>query len=102
MVICHKKATAEIMARKLHCQFIWSNMAEAEKKAILLLWLACSAAEMDKSKCVLVGTTAIGTGIHPQHVSLVVHMGGAYDMVSYVQESGCAGRGGQSAGPWTM
>jgi len=72
-------------------------MAEEEKKAILLLWLACSAAETDNSKHVLVGTTAIGTGINPQHVSLVVHLGRAYDMVSYVQESGCGGRNSQPA-----
>ncbi|KAJ1025241.1 hypothetical protein NDA16_002745 [Ustilago loliicola] len=53
--------------------------------------------ETENSKHILVGTTAIGTGINPQHVSLVVHMGRAYDMVSYVQESGCAGRSSHSA-----
>ncbi|KAJ1039537.1 hypothetical protein NDA10_000910 [Ustilago hordei] len=71
MVICRSRIAAETTARLL--------------------------TEMDNSKRVLVGTTAIGTGINPQHVSLVVHMGGAYDMVSYVQESGRAGRSGQPA-----
>ncbi|SOV02683.1 uncharacterized protein UDID_18000 [Ustilago sp. UG-2017a] len=97
MVICRSRVAAETTARLLSCQCIWSEMDQAEKKAILLLWLASSAAEMDNSKRVLVGTTAIGTGINPQHVSLVVHMDGAYDMVSYVQESGRAGRSGQAA-----
>ncbi|KAJ1599121.1 hypothetical protein NDA14_002372, partial [Ustilago hordei] len=97
MVICCSRIAAETTARLLSCQCIWSEMDQADKKAILLSWLASSAAEMDNSKRVLVGTTAIGTGINPQHVSLVVHMGGAYDMVSYVQESGCAGRSGQPA-----
>ncbi|KAJ1044346.1 hypothetical protein NDA10_006254 [Ustilago hordei] len=70
MVICRSRIAAETTARLLSCQCIWSEMDQADKKAILLSWLASSAAEMDNSKRVLVGTTAIGTGINPQHVSL--------------------------------
>jgi len=97
MIFCMSKGAAQGLAEILRCSCIWSDMKEEEKQKTLARWLQCSSAETDNSERILVGTTAIGTGINPQHVNLVVHWGSAYDMVSYVQESGRAGRAGQAA-----
>lgn len=105
MVICKSKAAAEAAteaateaaAGKLGCRWVASDMQEKDKHSIISAWLQCLAVEDDNHKCVLVGTTAIGTGINPAHINLVVHLGDLWDLVNYVQESGCAGHSGQPA-----
>ena len=95
MVFCKYKDEVQPLAEQLGCSFIHADVDG--KLATLSTWLQCSAAETNNSKCILVGTSAIGTGINPQHVQLVVHYGDAWDIVSYAQESGCAGRSGTPA-----
>ncbi|SNX88156.1 uncharacterized protein MEPE_06867 [Melanopsichium pennsylvanicum] len=93
MIFCKDKAEAQSMAGHLGCACITSEVEERTRHEILFDWLPCSAAERENSKHILVGTSATSTSINPQHVGLVVHCRDAWDLVSYVQESGCAGYG---------
>ncbi|TKY87886.1 hypothetical protein EX895_002982 [Sporisorium graminicola] len=94
MVFCKSKSNAEMLDGDLGCPFVTSQIEAESKMATLLAWLACAASETRDSTRIMVGTSAIGTGINPPYVQLVVHYGGASDLVSYVQESGRAGRSG--------
>ncbi|EST06013.2 Helicase, C-terminal, partial [Kalmanozyma brasiliensis GHG001] len=97
MVFCVSKPATTFTATALGCPFITSDMDETYKQTTISTWLRCSTTETDNSKRILAGTTAIGTGINPQHVKLVVHCSNTFDMISYVQESGRAGRNGAPA-----
>jgi superfamily II DNA helicase RecQ len=72
----------------------WTQQRKEEKLAI---WFGCSSTEQDGRVRILVGTTANGTGINPQNVALVIQLGGAWDLISYAQESGSGGRKGQQS-----
>ncbi|SPO22253.1 uncharacterized protein UTRI_00931 [Ustilago trichophora] len=97
MIFCKSTTAAQTTAEDLNCTCVIADMPEEQKQRTVSTWLRCSATETNTGKRVIVGTTAIGTGINPQHVSLVVHCGDTWDMVSYVQESGRAGRSGSGA-----
>jgi superfamily II DNA/RNA helicase len=97
MVFCKSRATTQTIAETLGCHWISSDTDDTSKSDTLSAWLRCSATETSNSKRIVVGTTAIGTGINPLHVKLVVHYGDTWDMVSYLQESGRAGRSGGPA-----
>ncbi|CUA69223.1 ATP-dependent DNA helicase tlh1 [Rhizoctonia solani] len=45
----------------------------------------------------IVGTTALGTGVHHNHCRVVIHFLDPYGVIDYVQESGRAGRDGKPA-----
>jgi len=97
MIFFKSKDEAWDMSQKIGCSLLHSDLPEWKKNPTLTSWLQCSADEKEDKKRVIVGTSAIGTGINPQHVRLVVHCDGAWDMVSYLQESGRGGRKGQDA-----
>ncbi|CDR98497.1 hypothetical protein [Sporisorium scitamineum] len=97
MVFCKAKEEAAAVAGDLGCACITADMDAQSKMELVQAWLQCAAAEMLPSKRILVGTSAIGTGIHPLHVQLVVHYSDAWDLISYAQESGRAGRSGGAA-----
>ncbi len=68
--------------------YITSDMDETYKQETISAWLRCSITETCNRKRILAGTTAIGPGINPQHVTLVVHCSNTFDLITYVQESG--------------
>ncbi|KIS66241.1 uncharacterized protein UMAG_12032 [Mycosarcoma maydis] len=97
MVFCKSKSNAEMLAGDLGCPFVASEIEAERKMATLQAWLTCAATETGDTLRFMVGTSAIGTGTHPPHVQLVAQYGDAWDLVSYVQESGRAGRSGGPA-----
>lgn len=97
MVFSPSKAEVKALAEHLGCAYLHSDVLEQARSKMLSTWLLCSATQTDNCKRVLVGTSGIGCGINPHNVVLVVHCGSTWDMVSYVQESGRAGRSGKEA-----
>jgi superfamily II DNA helicase RecQ len=93
MIICPTQAEATAAAGHFGRACICSSMNPTTKAETLAGWLSCSSTEQNDSFRNLAGTTAIGTGINPANVVLVIHLGGAYDLMSYAQESGRGGRG---------
>ena len=82
---CQSKADCEELAEQLSCGFFYAgnpSNPEALKK-----WLT--------EGCMIVATTALGTGVSYPWVMLVVHVGLLYGLIDFSQESSRASRGGE-------
>ena len=50
----------------------------------------------------MIATSALGAGVDPKHVRLVVHIGASHSLIDFAQESGRAGRDGKPAKALTL
>ena len=95
MVICTTKFLAEDVSKILACKLYTSDTELNEGKEILNAFLS-------REEQVLVGTSAIGTGIHRPDVGLVICYGRPYTLIGMEQQAGRAGRDGRPASAVTI
>jgi superfamily II DNA helicase RecQ len=86
VVYCRTRAVCEALAEDLGCLFY--HAGHAEKTAQLEQWLDAGG--------FIVTTSALGTGVDYPGIVMVIHVGVPYGMIDFAQESGRAGRQGQT------
>ena len=86
MVFCPTKKRCDTLATILGCSKYYSNYVDKEKD--LKAW------KMGETN-IIVCTGALGAGMDFDKVELVVHVDKPYGCMSFAQESGRAGRGGE-------
>lgn len=94
MIFVNSREKAEEYANELKCSFVHSSSAQNpdEKAKTLSDW-----SEHGEPSQVIIGTSALGSGIHCPTVRLVIHIERPHSIIDYAQESGRAGRDGKAA-----
>ncbi|KAG8735209.1 hypothetical protein FRC10_010879, partial [Ceratobasidium sp. 414] len=87
LVIVPSQYEAEAVAAELGCAAYHSGMLTEQKDGAARDWL-------NGISRVIVGTTAIGTGVHHPGCVLAIHFGRPYGVLGYGQETGRVGRAG--------
>ncbi|KAG9101545.1 hypothetical protein FRC06_002858 [Ceratobasidium sp. 370] len=90
MIIVPRRQVADELASELNVDAYHSGKTVEDKDEAAARWLS-------GERQIIVGTTAIGTGVHHPHCSLVIHWGHPHGLLSYAQETGRAGRAGGPA-----
>ncbi|KAB5588481.1 ATP-dependent DNA helicase tlh1 [Ceratobasidium theobromae] len=90
LVMCRSWNDVERLAQHLDALKYSRQIATEEADMNLAFWL-------NGTRKTIVGTTALGTGIHHGSCRAVLHFGPPYGLVDYVQESGRAGRDRKAA-----
>ncbi|KAB5588446.1 ATP-dependent DNA helicase tlh1 [Ceratobasidium theobromae] len=90
LVMCRSWSDVERVAGSLEALKYSRQVSMEEADLNLSYWL-------NGTRKTIVGTTALGTGIHHPACCAVLHFGPPYGLVDFVQESGRAGRDGKSA-----
>lgn len=86
VVYCRTKAQCEDIAGKLDCPYYHAGVVDREER--LKRWLERGG--------FIVATSALGTGVDFPGIVFVLHVGLPYGMIDYAQETGRAGRGGET------
>ena len=86
LVFCRSRDEADRMADALHCKSFHSDIPQATLEQTWD-WFTNT-----PDPALLVCTSIIGVGVDIPHVRDVFHWGKPYDLLSYAQESGRAGR----------
>ena len=86
MVICRTKTAVATVASLIGCPSTTGDDTPEERRAKVAAWMSGAAHRL------IVGTTALGTGLDYRAVRLVAHAGVPYGIVEYAQEAGRAGR----------
>ncbi|KAG8792324.1 hypothetical protein FRC12_006447 [Ceratobasidium sp. 428] len=90
LIIVRTHAEAEELAALLGCPAYHKGMSDEQRAAVARAWLS------GKEK-LIVGTSALGTGVHHPGCVVVIHWNVPYGLLAYAQETGRAGRNGQPA-----
>ncbi|KAG9124806.1 hypothetical protein FRC07_010178 [Ceratobasidium sp. 392] len=90
MVQCRSKEKAESIARKLKALRHHSDMDAVVRDANARAWLSGKAP-------VIVATSGLGAGVHHPRCRAVFHLGIPFSLMTYLQESGRAGRDNKPA-----
>lgn len=94
MVFVRSCANAEEAAEYMGCSYYHRDIGTTdEKEARLKDWISG-----DSGSPFLTCTTAAGAGVDYPHVRWVVHIEDPYGLIDFTQESGRAGRDGETAG----
>ena len=86
VVYCRSRTETEGLAAELNCGFVHAGAVENE--ASIKRWLERGG--------FIVATSALGTGVDFPGIVFVLHAGMPYGMIDYAQESGRAGRAGET------
>lgn len=86
VVYCRTKAQCEDIAGELDCPYYHAGVVDREER--LKWWLERGG--------FIVATSALGTGVDFPGIVFVLHVGLPYGMIDYAQETGRAGRGGET------
>jgi hypothetical protein len=89
VVYCRGHGQCEELAEMLGCGHYHSGSSPSDKEVRVRIWL-------DEGGWI-VATTALGTGVDYPGIMFVLHVGMPYGMIDYAQESGRAGRAGETA-----
>ncbi|KAG8716673.1 hypothetical protein FRC08_009029 [Ceratobasidium sp. 394] len=90
LIVVRTKDDADQLSRILGYPSYHSEKSNEDRDKIAADWIAA------KFK-VVIGTTALGTGVHHPGCVLVIHWQAPWGLLSYAQEIGRAGRAGQPA-----
>ena len=90
LVYCLTVEHVQMLADALQTSRFHGKMTQEENNDVMALWNG-------RQMKILVCTTAFGAGVDYPLVRYFVHCGAPYDIVSYAQERGRAGRGGRRA-----
>ncbi|QRV79877.1 Helicase conserved C-terminal domain [Ceratobasidium sp. AG-Ba] len=90
LILVRYSQVAEELSRLLGFPCYYSAMSNTRKDCIAQDWISGRVP-------ILIGTTAIGTGVHHGQCLIVIHFDIPYGLIPYAQETGRAGRGGQNA-----
>jgi ATP-dependent DNA helicase RecQ len=97
LIYCLQKSWTKDLAEFINtglnrevCRVYHADMEAEERAEILNAW-------KHGTVKVLVATSALGAGLHYDHVRLVIHHGFAQSLVEFSQESGRGGRDGKKA-----
>ncbi|BFZ55994.1 hypothetical protein PYCC9005_003036 [Savitreella phatthalungensis] len=96
MVICKTRHAATQLAEENSWPLIHRSVHHIQRERILAAW------RQDSSRLVIVGTTALGTGLDCADIRLVVHSNAPYSLIDYAQEIGRAGRDGKGAWSYVL
>ncbi|KAG9119005.1 hypothetical protein FRC07_006192, partial [Ceratobasidium sp. 392] len=90
LIIARNKEDAKQLGIQLGHPTYHADMTKEERDEVARKWLA-------GEHQVVIGTSALGTGVHHPHCVLVIHWDVPWGMLAYIQEIGRAGRSGQPA-----
>jgi superfamily II DNA helicase RecQ len=91
LVYCLTRDNAEMLAKRLGCDFYHSKLDEADQNCIYNQWMS------DQGSCILTATSCLGTGMDYPAVCMVVHWKLPRNLLDKEQESGRAGQDGKEA-----
>ena len=86
VIYCRSKAKCESLASQIGCGYF--HASNTDKDEMLEEW--------KKLGGCMVATAALGTGVNYAGIKAVIHSGLPYGLISFAQESGRAGRGGEA------
>jgi superfamily II DNA helicase RecQ len=87
VIFCQKKDECLYFAQCLAVPAYHAGLDTASREMIYKNWVT-------GQKCLVVATSAFGTGVDGPNVLCVIHAGIPYSMIDYLQEIGRAGRNG--------
>jgi superfamily II DNA helicase RecQ len=98
IVYCSNKIAAEKLAEAIGCEVYHRDIDTEDGKARRLkAWMKGQGASSGMKDRIIVATNALGLGIDVPDIRVVIHVGVVWRLKDYSQESGRAGRDGQSS-----
>lgn len=98
VVYCSNKADGKKLAKAIGCEMYHRDIDTEDGKARRLKrWMNGSDSHSEIRDRVIVATNALGLDIDVPDIRVVIHVGVVWRLKDYAQESGRAGRDGQSS-----
>jgi superfamily II DNA helicase RecQ len=98
VIYCSNKIAAETLAQSIGCDIYHRDIDTEDGKARRLkAWMQGQAIKSRLKDRIIIATNVLGLGIDVPDIRVVIHVGIVWRLKDYGQESGRAGRNGQSS-----